>query len=557
MNVKNWAIGNWVKDVLIICVSLSVLVSIVAYLLATDRVREPATFGNSSAIVTAANRVDAAVELVIDSQDVQKANRADSLKIARRLALALCGSLPSLEEIRELQRVDPDQQVDWYVSHLLEDRRTGDYLAERFARAFVGVETGPFLVYRRSRFVSWLSDQLVANARYDQIVEEMLNGSGTWTDSPAVNFYTGHIIPDVGDETRPDPIKLAARTSRAFLGMRIDCLQCHDDFIGTINLGDSQNPVGGTQLHFHQLASFFSQVQNSITGIGDNLESNEYRYRLLDSDQENPIDAIVPFHAELVDESLASHRKRLTSWLTHAENRPFARAAVNRIWAIMFGRGLINPVDDIPLEGPFPEAMEVLVDEFVESEFDLHFMIRLIAHTEAFQRDSTSDFEITDANKNTWAIFPMTRLRPEQVAGAITQSTSLKTIDSTSHIIERLMKFGETNDFVDRFGDPGEDEFNERNETISQRLLMLNGEVIRNRLSNGLNSPKRIAGLSPNMEIAVRTVYLVALCREPNAEELEHFRDQLEAMETKNEKDAKIEDLYWALMNSTEFRWNH
>ena len=534
MNIK-----NWFKDVLLVCVSLAVLVAVAAYLLETDRVPPPETFGASANVMAVSAKVDLAIDSELNSRKIQAAENADSLKIARRLALALCGSLPSLEEIRELQKMEADDQVDWFVSHLLEDRRTADYLAERLARAFVGVNQGPFLIYRRSRFVNWLSDQILLNRPYDEMVREIVEGNGTWTDSPNVNFYTGHIVPDVGDESRPDSIKLAARTSRAFLGMRIDCLQCHDDFIGSINLGDSASPEGGTQRNFHELASFFSQVENSILGIRDDLESKKYRYKLLDADNEEVIEARVPFNRQLVESDENNLRIRLAKWLTHQDNRPFARSIVNRVWAIMFGKGLINPIDDIPLEGPFPAAMETLVDDFVDSDFNLHRLIRAIAQTDAFQRESSSDFEITDANKDSWAVFPLARLRPEQVAGAITQSTSLKTIDLDSHIVQRLLQFGQENQFVDRFGDLGEEEFTPRNETISQRLLMLNGEVIRERLSNGLNSPTRIAVLSPSMESAVETVYLVTLCRKPDAMELEHFASQLNALQTNEEKNRK------------------
>ena len=550
-------VKNWFKDVLLICVGLAMLVSIAAYLLTTDRVKQPESFGGSASVENVSNQVDSAIDVELDSIGLVKAGRADSLKIARRLSLALCGSLPSLEELREITKFDEDQQVDWYVSHLLEDQRSADYLAERFARVFVGVDGGPFLVYRRERFVDWLAEQLAANRPYHRLVQDMLASDGTWTSNPAVNFYTANIIPDVDEDTKPDPIKLASRTSRAFLGMRIDCLQCHDDFIGTVNLGDPDDPGGGTQLDFHQLASFFSQVENSVVGIRDKLDSSTYNYRLLDADKEAPIKPVVPFFDELVDENSSKLRSRLAEWITHKKNRPFARAAVNRVWAMMFGRGLINPVDHITLEGPFPAALEILADDFIENDYDLHRLIRLIAQTDVFQRDSATDFEVTDANRDSWAAFPMTRLRPEQVAGAIAQSTSLTTIDLNSHIVQRLAQFGLKNDFVDRFGDSGEEEFSERNETISQRLLMLNGDVIRERLSNGLSSTRRISGLSPDMTTALETVYLVTLCREPSEQELAYFEKQFEPLNRFREKNRGIEDLYWALMNSTEFRWNH
>src|SRR5690606_23622776 len=116
------------------------------------------------------------------------APRADDLLIARRLSLALTGTIPSFEEIRALEAQPASERLHWWVSRLLDDRRYADYVAERFARAFVGTEEGPFLIYRRRRFVSWLSDQLQQNTPYDQIVRQLISGTGLWTDSPGVNF---------------------------------------------------------------------------------------------------------------------------------------------------------------------------------------------------------------------------------------------------------------------------------------------------------------------------------------------------------------------------------
>ncbi|MEZ6094538.1 MAG: hypothetical protein R3C03_09930 [Pirellulaceae bacterium] len=99
-------------------------------------------------------------------------------------------------------------------AHLLGDQRTYDNLAERFSRAMVGTDQGPFVIYRRHRFVDWLSDQLHENRPYDAVVRDVLNPTGLWTDTPGVNFYT-HTA-DNDDGAQPDPIKLAAKTSPRF-----------------------------------------------------------------------------------------------------------------------------------------------------------------------------------------------------------------------------------------------------------------------------------------------------------------------------------------------------
>ena len=100
----------------------------------------------------------------------------------------LCGTIPSLEEIRRFEARPAERRIDAWLDDLLHDRRCADYLAERFARAFVGTEEGPFLKFRRRRFVAWLSDAILENRRYDAVVRDLIADIGVWTDHPAVNF---------------------------------------------------------------------------------------------------------------------------------------------------------------------------------------------------------------------------------------------------------------------------------------------------------------------------------------------------------------------------------
>ena len=188
---------------------------------------------------------------------IQGAPLADDLTIARRMSLGLTGTLPSLEEIRAIETQPSQQRIQWYLAHLLEDRRSSDYLAERLARTFVGTDEGPFLIFRRRRFVTWLSDRLFENMPYDHLVRRLIADTGLWTSSPSVNFVTAAF--EAGGSERIDPAKLAGRISRAFLGVRLDCVQCHDDMLG----GE------WSQRDFHQLAAFFSETDIGLTGLRD------------------------------------------------------------------------------------------------------------------------------------------------------------------------------------------------------------------------------------------------------------------------------------------------
>ena len=183
------------------------------------------------------------------------------------------------------------------------------------------------------------------------------------------------------DNKKPDAIRLAGRTSRAFLAQRIDCLQCHADYLGKVNFSDSLdvNPHDadgpaldsemdshavhasrtGEQADFHQLAAFFSgtRLDNPFVGLR-NFEP-DYRMTYLHDESESSVEPAVPYLRELMPES-GDPRHRLAVWVTHPKNKAFARATVNRMWAILFGKPLVEPLDSIPLSGPFPAGLEII-----------------------------------------------------------------------------------------------------------------------------------------------------------------------------------------------------
>jgi hypothetical protein len=546
----------WKRHLLVLAVGIGGLAAVAASLLSQDRLTQPKQVpeaSSSSGWSEVVAQIDQQFRAGWEKAHLRPAPRASALTIARRLSLGLTGTVPSLEEIRALENQPEQRQVDWWVSHLLEDRRYADYVAERLARALVGTEQGPFIVYRRRRFVSWLSERLAKNDPYDVIARDLISGTGLWTDSPAVNFVT--VTADDSDAKQPDPISLAARTTRAFLGIRIDCLQCHDDHLGNIELGTPDQPRFGEQRDFHRLAAYFSDARLSLTGVTDT--PHDYQYQFLDSDHQEIITPAVPFLPEAFDPS-GNERQQLAHWVTDQENRPFGRAIVNRVWALMFGRPLVEPIDNIPLFGPFPPGLEALVDDFVTHQYDLQRLIRVIAATEVFQRDSRADFPITPEHESRWAAFPLSRLRPEQVAGGLIQACSLTTINADSHIFAKLARFFQQNDFIKRYGDMGDDEFQARGGTVTQRLIMMNGKLVEERTAENLvsNASTQISKLAPNDQKAVEVAYLAVLTRRPSTSEARHFQSRM-ANTSGKQRDQCLEDLFWVLLNSTEFSWNH
>jgi hypothetical protein len=296
------------------------------------------------------------------------------------------------------------------------------------------------------------------------------------------------------------------------------------------------------------------------------------------SNEKLAIEPRVPFTRELLPEE-GNRRQRLAAWVTDPKNPYFARAAVNRVWALMLGRPLVAPVDNlesaeqgmqqVPLDDLSPgekqclelrksmlPILQLLADDFTASGFDLRRLIRVIACTRVFRLDSAVERDSSDADEESWAIFPLTRLRPEQVVGGAIQTSSVSTINAESHIVIRILRLTSENDFVKRYGDSGEDEFGGKGGTIPQRLLMMNGNLIHDRIKDSIfNAATRIAWQAPDDPRAVETAYLSVLTRRPTEVEAKHFEQFLG--EPGMTRPQKLEDLFWALINSTEFSWNH
>jgi hypothetical protein len=234
----------------------------------------------------------------------------------------------------------------------------------------------------------------------------------------------------------------------------------------------------------------------------------------------------------------------------------------------MFGRALVEPVDSLRADEEVLAPLDVLASDFVQHGYNVQRTLQVIAATRAFQLDSRAPLdasgeplpgrEITAAHEAAWAVFPLSRLRSEQVVGGLLQAASLSTIDYDSHILIKIARAIGQAEFVKRYGDAGEEELAPTCGTIPQRLLLMNGSLVKERTEDNLlaNASTRIALLAPTDERAIETAYLATLTRRPTADEASFFAGWLR--ETKGKGRSRVlEDLYWDLINATEFSWNH
>ena len=488
-------------------------------------------------------------------EQIAPAAPASQLTILRRLSLALHGTVPSLEELRQFQADTGDRKLQRWTQRVLADNRFASYFSDRLERVLVGSDEGPFLAFRRDRFGAWLSEQLAANRPWDQIVTELVCAEGLPTGQPATNFITIAQLDDDVDEQQ-----LAGRTIRAFLGQRIDCAECHDHFLDP----------RWKQSHFQGLAAFYASTRFTPLGVDDNLEL-QFEVTDQESNSSRVIVPAVPFGSEWLPAD-GSPRQKLAAWLTDRRNERFDRAIVNRVWGQMFGRPFHSPVDDLPDPGdPATEVLDLLADGFRGHGRELKWLIHAIAASRPFRLDSR--IFNTDANtpaatelptvelqhhEEAWAVFPLIRLRPEQVIGAMLQSASLKTIDRNSHLFTRVRRFFGEQEFVQEYGDLGEEELSEQTGTIPQALLRMNGKLARELLQTGpFGATTAIAGATAGDDtLCLASCFEVCLGRHPEPEESAALLPWL--TETRgSQREQAVQDIFWALFNSPEFSWNH
>lgn len=479
---------------------------------------------------------------------VAPAETADDLTVLRRLSLALHGTLPSLEEIRRFESDVEQSRIERWTWQLLNDRRFADYFSVRLARSLIGAEGGQFILFRRDRFTQWLADNIQQNRPLRDLVREMIASQGLWTGVPATNYVTQAVA-----DGNLDPNKLAGRTVRAFLGQRIDCAQCHN------------HPFAHwKQNEFEGLAACFGQVKIAVTGVEDDA-SKKWEVEDRKTLDKHAVAPAVPFGSEWWPDT-GTTRERLAAWVTHPDNRRFERAMANRVWGLVFGRPWMSPIDDLPdppsAESP-PDLLDLLGRDFREHGYDLKRLVYLVTASPPFRLSSRHPAfetgEQAELVESQWAAFPLVRLRPEQMIGAMVQAGAIKTIDQNSHLITRVLKFFRQNDFVRDYGDLGEQEMEDRSGTIPQALLRMNGRFAREvGDANPMSAAGRIAGAAPTEAAAIETAYLCCLSRRPTAEETEFFGTPADSKKpSPNNRAQLMEDLFWTLFNSPEFCWNH
>ena len=466
---------------------------------------------------------------------------ADDATFLRRAFLDVIGVVPTASEAREfLSSRDPDKRAK-LVDALLERPEYADFWALYWGDHLNNTKQ---LLYNKGpyTFTRWLYERFRENTPYDQFVRALLTSSGNMYDSPATSYYP----------LMKKPLDLAAQTSQLFLGVSLECARCHD------------HPLEKwTQDDYNGMAAFFSQVRYK-GGAGPR---NNERVLYVDFDRqfEHPesgrVHAPKPLGGPpLSMDAWTDRREALADWMTAPDNPYFAKAIVNRIWKQFLGRGIVEPVDDFrDTNPPFnPGLLDALALELVDSGFDLQHLIRVIASSRTYQLSSLPN-EANRDDASGHSRYYARRLTAEQLLDSISQVTGVPEEFPSLYPGTRASQLPEPevpSYFLDVFDRPSRQVVSDRARTnsLNQALHLIGGETVEGKIGHPDGTLSRLleAGLG-DTEI-VEELYLGALARYPDDGELEASG---RAVAEAGSRQAGLEDVFWALLNSKEFLYQH
>jgi len=495
------------------------------------------------------NFVDDHIHAKLEKLKTLPSGLCTDAEFVRRIYLDLTGRPPSVEVAQAFVANDEPRRAR--RERLIDELIGGPAFVEHWANKWADLlqcqsrtlgDKGVW-VFRR-----WLSRSLAENKPYDVFVRELLTTGGATFQVPAANYMRA-----VSDKGRvPDPEKLTEDVAQTFMGVRFNCNKCHD------------HPFERwTQDQYYELSAHFARVRfkpGESPGemvVYDSYDGGE----AVHPRTSRVMEPRVPVAESLVPEDASSRRDALAAWLTSKENPLFARSYVNRVWSYFFGRGIIEPVDDIRAGNPpvNPELLADLERRFIESNFDFNALVRDICRSAAYQKTFRSNRWNEDDSTNFSHCIPR-RLSAEQLmetVGAATGVTSrIAGLPVGARPVEAPDGFVKNDDFLKLFGRPKRDSACEcartNNLSLAHALSLVNGQTIHGSVVSGAGRVAALVSAETDDKKVVAALYWAALCRAPTAHELETFGD----LGGPDQRLENAQDLMWALINSPAFLFN-
>ena len=474
-------------------------------------------------------------------------DKCSDSEFLRRATLDTIGRLPHPETARKFLKDTSADKRKHYIEKLLNNPDWADYWATRFNDLLrpntqrVGVKP----VYLLDR---WVRRKLRENTPWDTFVSELLTASGSSHKYGPVAFF----------RDKREPHTAGAFASRIFLGVRLECAQCHHHPSEKWGQDD-----------YYQLAAFFGSMKRKGQGISAPISGEpEYWWFQPGGTVKHPVtDAVMkptpPGGHTLTIADSKDPRTALVEWMLEKDNPYFAKAIVNRIWAAYFGIGIVDPVDDFRESNPPSNAplLDWLAKDFVENGYDLKHLMRRILHSRTYQSSSLPNATNSGDHRN-FSRSLRRRLRAEVMADAVTSVTDIAADFQGLPARSRAMHVWNTtmpSVFLDTFGRPDSSAEcpceRDPAPTITQALHLANSSKLIDRIALGASRATKLAKSDLSTEHIVEEIYLAAFSRLPTEKEQEA------AIASFASKDATrqtaTEDLIWALLNTAEFMLNH
>lgn len=539
------------KNLLIVVTGAACSLVCQASLIAQDAQSETVAPVSVEATVTEIDRLFSAAW---ERNGVEPAPAATNEEFVRRLYLDLAGRIPATSETREFLASDSTSKRRDLVEELLD--------GPAFVRHFTIIWRNALIPQAFNEpgtralvpgFEAWLWKHFSEETSYDQIVRELIttpidfggNQQGLLqsANSPSAFFIVRQLQPE----------NLTTGTCRAFLGVRLDCAQCHD------------HPFDKWKRdQFWNMAAFYSGFQQPDSPDANNPTMMVNARERLDahSIRVPSTDKVVnaKFLTGVEPEWNEDFRPRqvLADWVTSRNNPWFAKMAVNRLWAQFLGQGIVQPVDDFSDNNPpsHPEVLNLLAEQFVAHNYDLKFLVRTIASTRVYQTTSRQTHE-SQSDPNQFARAALRGLTPEQFFDSLAEAVGYYQPYRTDNpfVIDAETPRGR---FLELFRDETESPLHKET-TILQALAMMNGEFIDNATTLENSQTLRAVADFPLMtnDEKLDTLFIAALSREPNESERATFEKFIADGGTTGNAAVAMADIFWALLNSSEFLLNH
>lgn len=473
----------------------------------------------------------------------------------RRVTLDLTGRLPEPSEILAFLADSAADKRDRFVEQLLDSPAFADWWAMKWTDRLGGNQryTGK---YGAMKYHAWIRAAMAENVPEDVFVRTLLTASGPNYENPPASFWRRMRVGGIGSDV--DAELAAEEISQLFLGVRIQCARCHN------HPGERW-----TQDDFHGLAAFFKRLKFKPGSYFNHTYDKEDVVFLADAGEaQHPrTGAVVP--PSLLDAGLAvidpgeDRRIAFAQWLTSPHNRWFARNSVNRLWYHVFGRGLIDPVDDVRDTNPpsHPELLDELTRELIASGFNRKHVLRLIAQSHTYQLESQPTLSNADDRK--YRSHAAVRLLPaEALLDAISQATEVAETfpDVPADTRAVALPDGEyKHPFLEAFGRPARalacECEREATTNLQQALQLVSGSAVAAKVRSDRGRAARLAASTSDGSELIDDLFLATLSRTPNSAERELLRPMVN--QPVGDRRAAVEDLLWTLLNHREFLFSH